>query len=204
MADFNLTEEEYISYFDDSLDNPSNGKIYCVSKSPGNDGKTGERSYNQPSGRPAFPKPIKKPVLTGTPATPPGVNSGWDAEQYVASALIRKHWEAHVVSRQLLGYDIFAQSGRKKLYIEVKSSLGICTPSLTTREWEQAKVHKNRYVLAIIENFKAADQNVIYWIQNPSETCYATQSLTISYSISRTSWSSAVLPFEQMLHTIPL
>ncbi|HEX5785362.1 MAG TPA: DUF3883 domain-containing protein, partial [Burkholderiaceae bacterium] len=113
---------------------------------------------------------------------------------YVASALAAAGWTAHVVSRQQLGYDIFAQRGIQKRYIEVKSSLGLCSPSLTAREWQQASYHANNYVLAIVENFNPAAQNVVYWVRDPANQCSATSQTTILHGIARASWAAAAVP----------
>jgi len=196
MSDFNFSPAEFLSYFDDSYTNQYNQSILAAF--PG-------FSYNQisigarighpavpPAGQPSRPvTPISQPVLSGTPVTPPAVNTGWDAEQCVADALAAANWKTYDVSRQRLGYDILATKGRQTRFIEVKSSLGNCTPSLTSREWQQAKYHGSSYVLAVIENFNSANSNTVYWIPDPNNRCRANPSTTISYSISRSDWSLA-------------
>ncbi len=57
-------------------------------------------------------------------------------------ALGEAGWTVHNVSRQQLGYDLYAQRGTQVRYIDVKSSLGYCTPSMTSREWQQAQFHR--------------------------------------------------------------
>jgi hypothetical protein len=133
-------------------------------------------------------------VLTGTVVTPPAVNSGWGAQQYAKSALEAAGWTVHDVSRQQLGYDLLAKRGTRTIYVEVKSSLSLCTPSLTSREWFQAQHHHTSYVLAIVENFKESGPNTVYWVLNPANTCTATQSTSVSYGISRSVWQRNVFP----------
>jgi hypothetical protein len=139
-----------------------------------------------------------EPVLTGTAAPPPGTNTGWEAEQYVLNALALEGWEVHSVSRQQLGYDLFVQRGRKKRYVEVKSSLGLCSPSLTAREWQQASFHSVSYVLAVIENFNPTGLNIVYWIPDPANRCTATAQTTLSHAISRYSWTRAIVSLQQL------
>lgn len=143
---------------------------------------------------PVAPPALAQPVLGGTPTPPPNTNNGWDAEQYVAAALTAAGWTVHGVSRQQLGYDLFAQRGTQRRYVEVKSSLGLCSPSLTAREWQQASYHANSYVLAIVENFNPTAQNVIHWVRDPANRCTANPQTTISHGIARGSWAAAAVP----------
>jgi hypothetical protein len=81
-----------------------------------------------------------------------------------------------------------------KRYIEVKSSLGLCSPSLTAREWQQARVHGETYILAVLENFNSSGQNTVYWVPDPANRCFASEQRTVSHNISRSSWSAAAVP----------
>jgi hypothetical protein len=204
MSDFNLSQAEYLAYFDDSMYNPANAKL--VASSNWSSGFI-LGSFMPPS--PAAPTPVPTtgpsgraapltPVLTGTLTPPPGINTGWEAEQFVAAALLSDGWDAHVVARQQLGYDIFATKGLKKRYIEVKSSLGLCSPSMTAREWQQSKYHANCFVLAVVENFNPTGQNMIYWVPDPSNCCSSTPQTTISYSISRSTWTLSAVPLNNI------
>ena len=130
MADFNFSQSEFSAYFEDSMQHPLNARLSQSSGwSPGS--SLGLQLPSQPptstrrtSTRGSRTSIIPTaPVLTGTPAPPPATNTGWEAEQFVAGALTAAGWMAYGVSRQLLGYDIFAQKGSKKRYLEVKSSL---------------------------------------------------------------------------------
>ncbi|HTR00430.1 MAG TPA: DUF3883 domain-containing protein [Candidatus Acidoferrum sp.] len=200
-ADFNFSKQELSTYFDDSMAHPLNAWLTKSSGWTKGSSLTPSNAPSSPLKQPVVPTstlPVSpavtlQPVLSGTPTPPPNTNSGWEAEQYVAAALLAAGWTTHIVSRQQLGYDIFAQRGAQKRYVEVKSSLGLCSPSLTAREWQQASYHASSYILAIIENFNPSAQNVVYWVQNPSNKCSATSQTTISHGIPRSSWVVAAV-----------
>lgn len=200
-ADFNFSAQEISTYFDVSMTHPLNARLtnsaaWVAGSSLGSSSVVS--SCGPLATAAATSAPITQPVLGGTPTPPPNTNNGWDAEQYVAAALTAAGWTAHGVSRQQLGYDIFAQRGTQKRYVEVKSSLGLCSPSLTAREWQQASYHANSYVLAIVENFNATAQNVVYWVRDPANQCMATPQTTISHGIARTSWAAATVPLSNI------
>lgn len=204
-SDFNFSAQEISTYFDVSSSHPLNAQLtksagWAAGSSLG--GPTLATSVGAPSTSTtavAPPHPaVGQPVLSGTPTPPPNTNNGWSAEQYVAAALTAAGWTAHVVSRQQLGYDIFAQRGTQKRYVEVKSSLGLCSPSLTAREWQQANLHANSYVLAIVENFNATAQNVVYWVRDPANRCLANARTTVSHAIARSSWAAAAIPISNI------
>jgi hypothetical protein len=197
-ADFNFATSELQAYFDDSSTNPHNAALLAAF--PG-------LAYTSfallpPPAAPvalasATPTPARRVsgpvVLSSTPVPPPLVNTGWDAEQYVSNALSSAGWTVYDVSRQRAGYDLYATKGSQTRYIDVKSSLGYCAPSLTAREWEKAKIHGPRYVLAIIENFAPNASNGIFWVTNPAGF-RARQTTTVNYSISRSDWTLGVVP----------
>ena len=112
----------------------------------------------------------------------------------MAGLLEENGWTVHVVSGQKVGYDLFAQSGQRRLYVEVKSSLGQCSPSLTAKEWQMAEHYRQDFVLAVIEDFKATSEYTVYFVPDPSKTCVTTAQTTISYRISRGSWSLVTAP----------
>lgn len=209
MADFNLSQAEFDAYFDAGMGHP--GNIAVVESAGWNAGATlGAPLAVQPPPLPAprtvrrpgvaAPRPPRQlpthPILNGTPVPPPAANTGYDAEQYVAAALVADGWTVHVVTRQQIGYDIYATKRRQIRYVEVKSSLGYCSPSLTAREWHQAQAHQGNYILAIIENFNPLGDNTIYWIPDPANVCIATPQTTISHSIARGSWGLGVVPID--------
>jgi len=199
MADFNLSSEEFDAYFDAAASNQYNAAVLGIAS-------TLTQPVTRITPRVLVPQPRKRAVralssetlLTPTPVPPPAVNTGWEAEQYVKAALDTAGWNANVVSRFALGYDVFAQKGIRKIYVEVKSSLGHCTPSLTALEWQQASIHTDEYVLAVLENFNPAGLNFVHWIPDPANRCTTTMQQTISYSVSRRVWSSAAVALDTL------
>jgi hypothetical protein len=197
LSDFNFSANEYSVYFDDSSSNKYNKTILSkfpslsyVGVSAGIASRT-PRKKTVPGISISVPTQVRvarTPVLTGTQVTPPTVNSGWDAEVFVEKALAQSGWKVYNVSRQRLGYDLYAQKGHVTKYIEIKSSVNTCSPSLTLREWQQAKAHSNAYILAIIENFNPQGLNTIYWVPDPTNRCQARQCTVVQYSIARSSW----------------
>jgi hypothetical protein len=193
-ADFNFSQQEIAAYFDTSITHPLNAALSgAIGASPVASTQLGS-DHAPTTLPPSAPSGSAQPILGGTPAPPPNINNGWDAEQYVAAALTAAGWTAHPVSRQQLGYDIFAQRGLQRRYIEVKSSLGPCSPLLTAREWQQAAYHSINYVLAVLENFSPTGMNIIHWVPDPASRCAAKAQTTISHAISRTSWIALTVP----------
>lgn len=195
-SDFNLSTHELNSYFDASSVNPYNAalltKFPAISLvSPGVPTATVVATSSAPKYAKKKAATIPSPVLSGTPVTPPSVNSGWEAERYVAKALEQQGWAVYDVSRQRLGYDLVAKKGVTTRFVDVKSSVGFCSPSLTLREWQQASAHSAAYVLAILENFNPLSTNSIFWVPDPVGSCNFVVSNTVEYSISRTSWRTA-------------
>jgi len=188
MSDFNLSLTEFSAYFDDDPANQFNAAI--LKAIPGlTYARAAPASVTRPRVRvPTSRAPRPLPTLSGTQVTPPAINSGWGAQQFAIAALEAEQWIVYDVSRQQMGYDLLAKKGRRTLYVEVKSSLSLCTPSLTSREWSQAVHHAGEYVLAILEHFNEHGANTIYWINDPANTCGATASTSVSYSISRSVW----------------
>lgn len=194
--DFNFTDEEFISYFDDDPRNIHNAAMLAATPVEENDqvDAASPASAQAPAtGARQATIPIAIPT-TGDEVPPPVANTGWSAEQYVISILRSNQWQVHDVSRQQVGFDLLAKKGQTTRYFEVKSSLGTCTPSLTAREWQQAKTHTDRYVLAIIENFKDEDSNTVYWVKDPINNCTTREHRFVSHNIARSSWVAATTP----------
>lgn len=198
-ADFNFSSAELSAYFDSSMTNPLNAQLRASHGWSNGAGlpltvQAPSITYVSKTRATKQAAVLPQPILGGTPTPPPNTNNGWDAEQYVASALTAAGWVVYIVSRQQLGYDLFAQRGQQKRYVEVKSSLGLCSPSLTAREWQQANHHATSYVLAILENFNPVAENVVHWVRDPANSCAANAQTTVSHSISRSAWAVAAVP----------
>lgn len=198
-SDFNFSAEELNAYFDQDNRNQFNHQLTAefpdLTYRPIGVGApiVRRRAAVHPRRRAAGRAAIPQPILVGTPVPPPGVNTGWEAEEYVAAALRGAEWTVYNVSRQRLGYDLYAQRGRQTRYLDVKSSLGFCSPTFTAREWQQAATHGESYVLAVVENFNPNGQNAVFWIPDPANVCTARQATTLQYSISRNSWVSSTV-----------
>jgi hypothetical protein len=201
--DFNFDTREFHSYFDDSPTHPLNADLLRRFRSL-------EYRRVPLAAAARLPKMpvtltsrrkrliVRSPTLTGTPAPPPAANTGWDAERFVFSLLQQNGWMVHDVSRQQLGYDLLAKRGQRTIYVEVKSSVGFCTPAFTSREWQQAEIHGTSYVLGVLENFNPLGMNTVYWIPDPAHSCLQRQSLSVTHSIPRSSWSAATVPVGQL------
>lgn len=198
---FNFSAPELAAYFDEDTANSHNcnlvqqfpGITYTPMAAQSQSISTARRVVGQRNSSSSRSATIPSPILSGTQVPPPGVNTGWEAEQFVAAVLRNHKWSVDDVSRQRLGYDLLAHKGRQTRYIDVKSSLGYCSPTLTAREWQQAVTHGSLYVLAIIENFNASGQNVIFWVPDPAQVCSPRPTTVVQYSISRSSWQSATV-----------
>jgi hypothetical protein len=199
-ADFNFSSKEVDAYFELDTKHPLNEVLL---KSFADIGYVGPSSSTSPGfsengikGKGGAAEPsIPEPKLGGTAAPPPKLHSGWDAEQYVAAALEGAKWEAHDVSRQRLGYDILAKKGKRTVFVEVKSSLGLCSPCFTAREWHQAQTYKDRYILAVVENFDPSgkETNHVHWIKDPATVCSANSAVSTAYTIPRGQWVTSVI-----------
>jgi hypothetical protein len=201
--DFNFADDEFLSYFDDSPANPYNAALLRRFLSSRYEPITGAPQRRaRVSRRRVSPPPVVRrvptAVLSGTPTAPPAVNTGWDAEQFVIAALRQNDWIVYDVSRQHLGYDILAQRGRSTAYVEVKSSCGYCTPTLTTREWQQARRHSEQFVLAVLEHFDPKALNTVYFVRDPANTCSATELQTTTHSIPRSAWTAVAVPASRL------
>lgn len=203
-SDFNLSHAEFSAYFDDSPANPYNQAVLIVG---------GNFNYTQAASIQGNIPPqtqtivqnsavagahLPAPILSGTPVQPPQHNNGWEAQQCVGEALTQDGWAVYDVSRQQLGCDLLAKKGHRTIFVEVKSSLATCAPTLTSREWQQAQRHQSDYILAVVENFVPTATNTVYWIPSPAASCAANPVTTLSYAISRSVWTVATSPLSSI------
>ncbi len=204
VADFNLSPNEVGAYFDQDPANRHNAALvggpWGISYSPFTLAMMAP-SPPVSAGRPAGPavttprpRTIPAPVLTATPVAPPVATAWWDAEALVKRALEDDGWTVYDVSRQQLGYDLFAQKRSRTLHVDAKSSSSYCTPTLTAREWRQATTLRDQYVLAIVENFDPTGINNVYWVRDPTITCMSRPRTMTEYAIPRSSWTRATVP----------
>lgn len=194
-ADFNLSNEEFEAYFDESVENPYNKEIL---RSINNRDFDVGRDVPEHDGVADAKKPFPAQPIQSTEVAPPALNSGWEAEQFVIKALQEAGWSAHNVSRQSVGYDIFATKEKRKIHVEVKSSINNCFPVLTSREWQKALYLQDEFVLAIVENFNPDRSNNIYWVLNPSRNCVSVPQETVDYRIVRSAWLGATTSLDRL------
>lgn len=206
LTDFNFSKEEANAYFECSTSAAGNAAVLEVLDvdiasffSVKNNMDSCEITTSSRGGKAGLVKESLPQIPEwGTVTAPPQENSGWGAEKFVEKALYENGWAVSLVSRQQLGYDILAKKKGRTIHVEVKSSLGSCSPSLTSREWERANYYKERYILAVVENYNEINQNTIYWIPDPSSNCFASSYTTLSYTIPRSSWINFTCPLSEI------
>ena len=202
-ADFNFSASELHTYFDESPRNVHNEQLQrnfrgvTYTELEGH-GLPIARTRGLIRTRIRGARGMAEPVLTGTAVPPPAVNTGWQSEQYVAAALRTAGWSVYDVSRQQLGYDLLVKRGRETRYVDAKSSVGLCTPTLTAREWQQARSHGRSYVLAIVEHFNPTAAATIYWVPDPANSCRAREALQLQYCIPRSSWTFSAVALAEI------
>ena len=135
-------------------------------------------------------------------------NDGWDAEIFVKKDLEDRGFEVANVSSGGYGCDLLAfKDGCSRdfwpvdkdgfegvpqesyIRVEVKSSIGICRPSLTSEEMGTAERWGQNYWLAVVDNFDPAsdEDNIrINYIMDPA-SLGAKERVTYNYEISRES-----------------
>ncbi|MHB1219689.1 MAG: protein NO VEIN domain-containing protein [Alphaproteobacteria bacterium] len=121
------------------------------------------------------------------PAEPEVVflNSGVGAELAVARDLANHGWTVgYWGSRRGAGYDLEARRAEAHLRIEVKSSVGFCTPELTEEEWNAAQEYADDFVLAMVDFFGSPTQRVSY-LRNPAANVTPAERSVLIYRIPR-------------------
>lgn len=115
------------------------------------------------------------------------LNTGTAAEIAVARQLINDAWEVDYFGNQRgLGYDLRATREEVTLVIEVKSSIGSCTPDLTEAEWRAAQHFGDRFVLAVVDFVGSAAERIVY-VRNPAATAPTVTVQQTSYRVPRRS-----------------
>lgn len=136
---------------------------------------------------------------------PPADNNGWNAEMFVANFFRNEGWQTSYVGHKRLGYDIVAKKFGRILCVEVKSSLGKCSPTLTKNEHKRLQDDECDFVLAILENFDPMTSNEINWIGNSKlkRIDFGKPTLEISYPLKRTSWVKSLDSFASLSKPSP-
>jgi len=130
-------------------------------------------------------------IITGRKK--PNINDGWDAEKLVKRDLEGKGYTVFEVSSGGFGCDLIAEKKGfdKPIFIEVKSSIGKCSPTMTENEWLSAQKEGRYYWLAIVEDLgqRREEGLPIYYVKNPSSLEHKKNNV-IRYNIMRKSWIS--------------
>ena len=140
-----------------------------------------------PEPQPRTPAPTPVPVPGPLPATPEAVirNTGVGAELEVARDLQRLGWELRYTGNfKSFGYDLHATQHGDVLRVEVKSSVGLCTPELREEEWAAAQRYGNQYVLAVVDFFGSQGQRLGY-LRNPAANVVPIERTVIVFRVTR-------------------
>jgi hypothetical protein len=129
-----------------------------------------------------------------TTSPPPPTKSGWwNAQQAVRTTLEATNWVVVDVSGLKVGYDFkIIKAGQVKM-VEVKSSVGICTATLTGLEYKQAVAGGRDFVLAVVENYDPALPATIQWVEDPARL-QMTQRHVVQYTLPRSVWRNHTTP----------
>ncbi|MBY0283899.1 MAG: DUF3883 domain-containing protein [Sphingomonas sp.] len=209
LADFGFTPAEAAAYFDDDPGSAAHQALALVAA-----GVTWTRLSTGPAvavpvvtlpGVP--PAPIPKTV-TGkkakalphhssigvtTSPPPPAISGWWNAQQAVRTTLEAAGWLVVDVSDKRIGYDFkIIKSGQVKM-VEVKSSVGICTATLTDLEYQQALAVRKDFVLAIVEHYDPTLPATVQWVEDPARL-QMTQRLVVQYTLPRSVWRNHTTP----------
>lgn len=96
-------------------------------------------------------------------------------------------WHVVDFTRVGAGYDFKATKAGVVRLVEVKSAVGACAPVLTQREYDEAKLGRTRYVLAIVENYDPMKPVTIKWVQDPARLQVTIRNIT-GYYLPRSIW----------------
>ncbi|WP_102959400.1 protein NO VEIN domain-containing protein [Mangrovicella endophytica] len=209
LTDFGFTPAEAAAYFDDDPGSAAHQALALVAA-----GVTWTRLSTGPAvAVPAVtlpgvpPAPTPKTVagkkakalphhssigLTTSPP-PPATSGWWNAQQAVRTTLETAGWLVVDVSGKKVGYDFkIIKAGQVKM-VEVKSSVGICTATLTDLEYQQALAVRNDFVLAIVEHYDPSLPATIQWVEDPAHL-QMTKRLVFQYTLPRSVWRNHTTP----------
>ena len=116
----------------------------------------------------------------------------WAAEMAVLANLEERGYLATYVGSKNLGYDILATDhDDSEIYVEVKSSTGLCSPEFIQNEWDMANQYGASYHLAILENYnpESSEDAEIQYIINPA-SMNVVEHTTTNYRLNRGTWNT--------------
>ena len=201
LSDFDFSAKEFALYFDADPGSPAHQELLVLDPSINWSyaGPPAPASAAAPlPGLPPIPAPAvptvtspspstSAPVLGATTSGPPAGGHWWNAEQAVRSVLESDGWQVLDFTRLGAGYDFKVTKAGTVRLVEVKSAVGKCAPTLTKREYDEAKHFRSRYVLAIVENYDPTQAVNIQWVQDPAALQVTIRSIT-GYYLPRSVW----------------
>lgn len=115
-------------------------------------------------------------------------NTGVEGENIIKNLLQDLSFEIRDFTGSNKGFDILALKNENKFFVEVKSSVNQCSPTLTEKEYKMADEYGEIYILAIVEN--VFDMPKVYFIINPIEKLKddIQQDQTTTHTIPRARW----------------
>jgi hypothetical protein len=118
------------------------------------------------------------------------LNTGVGAEIAVASQLRERGWTIEYFGNQPgSGYDLRATRGSESFLVEVKSSIGPCTPELTEVEWRAARHYGPDYVVAIVDYF-GTPSSLIRYLRDPAANADVMPIQQMAYRLPRSGFSA--------------
>jgi Domain of unknown function (DUF3883) len=136
---------------------------------------------------PAVPPALSPPPAGELPesGTTAEINTGVGAELAVAADLQARGWRVRYRGNQRgIGYDLEAIRDGETLRVEVKSSVGFTTPEMLESEWEGAQRHGEEYVLAVVDFYGSALQE-IWYLRDPAANAVPVERSTRVFRLPR-------------------
>lgn len=199
LSDFDFSSAEFATYFDADPSSTAHQQLLAANSSISwNQGAVVTATPSPPAGTlPAIPTPLPPSsnaaatssvsTTSVTTSAPPATGHWWSAEQAVRTVLEADGWQVIDVTRLGIGYDFKATKAGVLRLVEVKSAVGRCAPTLTQREYREAKQARNLYVLAIVENFDPLKPVTIRWVQDPARLQMTVRNTT-AFFLPRSVW----------------
>ncbi|MFT4230691.1 MAG: DUF3883 domain-containing protein [Microbacterium sp.] len=182
-SDFGLAPEFTRSAFDCDPASPANARTL--------------RAAARSGATPPSPTSPTSTTSARTPTTAPlpplpeqiALNSGVQAEIAVGEALQAAGWRVYYTGGQrLLGYDLRAESADQTLHVEVKSSVGYVTPTLTESEWNAANIIGDAYLLAVVD-FVGTSRQAIRFLRDPARHLTPVEKQVATFRLPRGGWT---------------
>jgi len=113
------------------------------------------------------------------------LNTGVGAEVAVANLFASRGWNVtYFGNTPGVGYDLVVRKGNQEFKVEVKSSVGMCSPVLTETEWEAALRFGPSYVVVAVD-FCGSPTPSMRYLVDPAGTCEPLVQQTTAYKLRR-------------------